>query len=184
MKKLRALVWKVNKSIDSVYLKDWSPIDIDGVVVHHLHYGYTEVAANAKRDAEAQAAENGDDVALGQTPAAQVQQRGTARWSCHWTPILRQFNLVLLVNVGPIYFPAEKIQKRKQQEEGVKAWSRSHWDYCGNDVATSFSHYLIKQNQRQAKMWNFKSCYIILSTDAQCPIWMNSVKADFTLPVI
>lgn len=48
----------------SVYLKNRGPVDVDRVVVHHLHDGHTEVATDAKGDAEAQAAEDGDDVAL------------------------------------------------------------------------------------------------------------------------
>ncbi|TNN57395.1 hypothetical protein EYF80_032364 [Liparis tanakae] len=58
------------------YLKHRSPIDIDGVVVHHLHNGHAKVATDAKGDAEAQAAEDGEDVAFGQAAAAAVQQRG------------------------------------------------------------------------------------------------------------
>lgn len=40
-------------------------IDKDGVVVDHFYNGHTEVAPDAKGDAEAQTAEDGDDVALG-----------------------------------------------------------------------------------------------------------------------
>lgn len=58
------------------YLKHRGPIDIDSVVVHHLHNCHTEVATDAKGDAEAQAAEDGDDVALRQTATAAVQQWG------------------------------------------------------------------------------------------------------------
>lgn len=48
----------------SIYLKNRGPIDVDRIVVHHLHDGHAEVATDAKGDAEAQAAEDGDDVAL------------------------------------------------------------------------------------------------------------------------
>lgn len=40
-------------------------IDKNSVVVDHLYDGHTEVAADAKGDAEAQTAEDGDNVALG-----------------------------------------------------------------------------------------------------------------------
>lgn len=60
----------------SRYLKHRGPIDIDGVVVHHFHNGHTKVAADAKGDAEAQTTEDGNDVTLGQTATATIQQWG------------------------------------------------------------------------------------------------------------
>lgn len=57
------------------YLKHRGPIYIDGVVVNHLHDGHTKIASNAEGDAEAQAAEDGDDITLRQAATAAVQQR-------------------------------------------------------------------------------------------------------------
>lgn len=88
----------------SKYLHYRSPIDINGVVVHHLHNGHTEVAPDPEGDAEAQAAEDGDDVALGQAKTATVQQRGRTRGRRHWTPIFCQFYIVLFLYIASIYF--------------------------------------------------------------------------------
>lgn len=49
------------------------PIDVDRVVVDHLHDGHPQVAADAKGDAETQSTEDGDDVALGQAAATAVK---------------------------------------------------------------------------------------------------------------
>lgn len=57
------------------YLKHRGPIYIDSVVVHHLHDGHTKIASNSEGDAEAQAAEDGDDITLRQAATAAVQQR-------------------------------------------------------------------------------------------------------------
>lgn len=95
------------------YLKHRGPIDIDCVVVHHLHNCHTEVATDAKGDAEAQAAEDGNDVALGQAATAAVQQRGGTWRRCHRTPVLRQFNVVLLFYIATIYFPEKKVWGNK-----------------------------------------------------------------------
>lgn len=98
---------RVGKGQSSSYLKHWSPVDINSVVVHHLNNGHTKVAADAEGDAETQAAEDGNDVAFGQTTAATVQQWGRTWCRCHWTPILSQFNVVLFFYIATIYFPEE-----------------------------------------------------------------------------
>lgn len=88
-------------------------IDKDSVVVDHFYNGHAEVATDAKGDAEAQTAEDGDDVALGQTSTAAVQQWGRTRRRCHWTSILCQFKVVFF-DITAIYFPT---MQRKQQKK-------------------------------------------------------------------
>lgn len=80
-------------------------IDKDSVVVDHFHNGHAKVAPDAKGDAEAQTAEDGDDVALGQTSTAAVQQRRRTRRCCHWTSILCQLKVVFFFYITAIYFP-------------------------------------------------------------------------------
>lgn len=80
------------------------PVDKDSVVVDHFHNGHTEVAPDAEGDAEAQTAEDGDDVTLGQTSTAAVQQRSRTRCRCHRTSILCQFKVVFFY-ITAIYFP-------------------------------------------------------------------------------
>lgn len=63
-------------SVISVFLSHLEyrcSIDVDCVVVDHLHNGHPQVATDAKGDAEAQPTENGDDVALGQAAATAVK---------------------------------------------------------------------------------------------------------------
>lgn len=91
-----------------IYLKNRGSVDIDSVVVHHLHNGHTEVTANAKGDAEAQPAEDGDDVALRQTATAAIHQRCWPRCRGHRAPILCQFNSWLFFNISTIYFSESK----------------------------------------------------------------------------
>lgn len=80
-------------------------IDKDSVVVDHFHNGHAKVAPDAKGDAEAQTAEDGDNVALGQTSTAAVQQRRRTRRCCHWTSILCQLKVVFFFYITAIYFP-------------------------------------------------------------------------------
>lgn len=96
------------KDTEIFYLKHRGPIYIDGVVVHHLHDGHTKIASNAEWDAEAQAAEDGDDITLRQAATAAIQQwRGAWRW-CHRSAILCQLNIVLFFHITAIYFSAEQ----------------------------------------------------------------------------
>lgn len=88
-----------------LHLKNRGPVNKDGVVVDHLHNGHTEIAPDAKGDAEAQTTEDGNDVALGQTSTATVQKRGRTWRCCHWTPILCQLKIVFFFYITAIYFP-------------------------------------------------------------------------------
>lgn len=108
----------------SSYLKNRGPIDIDSVVVHHLHNGNTKVATDAKGDAESQTTEDGDDVALRQTTTATVQQWGRTWCWCHWTPILRQFNIVLFCYIATIYFPKKQIGKNAVRPRIIRGTSQ------------------------------------------------------------
>lgn len=45
---------------------------VDGVVVDHAHNGYAQIAPDAERDAEAQAGQDGDDVAARQPKAGAI----------------------------------------------------------------------------------------------------------------
>lgn len=82
----------------------WLSIDIDSVVVDHLHDGHAQVAPDAEGDAEAQAAHDGDDVALGQAAAVALAQRGPAPARRHGPPLRRQLQ-GLLLHIGAIELP-------------------------------------------------------------------------------
>lgn len=82
----------------------WFSIDINGVIVHHFHNGHTQVAPNPEGDAEAQAAHDGDDVALGQATAVAVTRCRLAGARLHWPTLFCQLNVILLC-VGAIDFP-------------------------------------------------------------------------------
>lgn len=92
-----------------LHLKNRGPVDKDSVVVDHLNNGHTEVAPDAKGDAEAQTTEDGNDVALGQTSTATVQKRGRTWRCCHWTPILCQLKIVFFFYITAIDFPKTQI---------------------------------------------------------------------------
>lgn len=98
------------------YLHDSCAVDVDSVVVDHLHDGHTQVAPNAEGDAEAKATEDGNDVAFGQPTTAAVQQRGTALGHGHRPPILRQLHQVLIY-VTPINLPV-----MHNRRFGKKVW--------------------------------------------------------------
>lgn len=49
---------------------------MDGAVVDHIHNSHAQVTADAKGDAEAEAAHDGYDVAARQAEACAVAQRG------------------------------------------------------------------------------------------------------------
>lgn len=89
----------------------WLPIDIDGVVVDHLHDGHTEVAADAEGDAEAQAAHDGDDVALGEAAAVALAQRRPPAARRHGLSLRRQLQ-GLLLHRGAINLPGQ-VEKEK-----------------------------------------------------------------------
>lgn len=63
---------------------------VDGAVVDHVHDGHAQVAADAKGDAEAQAAHDGDDVATRQAKARAVAQRCLLLRHLQRLPIFRQ----------------------------------------------------------------------------------------------
>lgn len=98
-------------------------IDKDSVVVDHFDNGHAEVAPDAKGDAEAQTAEDGDDVALGQTSTAAVQQGSRTRRRCHWTSILCQFKVVFFY-ITAIYFPTMQRNQFKRSNNNKKIITR------------------------------------------------------------
>lgn len=65
---------------------------VDGAVVDHAHYGHSQVAPDTEGDAEAQAAQDGDDVAAGQPEAPAVTQRGLLLRGLPGPPVLRQLD--------------------------------------------------------------------------------------------
>lgn len=65
---------------------------VHGAVVDHAHDGHAQVAADAEGDAEAEAAEDGDDVAAGQPEAAAVAQGGLLLRGLPGPPVLRQLD--------------------------------------------------------------------------------------------
>ena len=83
------------------YLHHHGAVDVDGAVVHHLHDGHSQVAADAEGDAEAQATEDAYDVPLGDPATAAVQQGGFMGRGSHGAPVLVQLNVVF-VNVGAV----------------------------------------------------------------------------------
>ncbi len=82
---------------------------VDGAVVDHAHYGHAQVTPDAEGDAEAQAAQDGDDVAAGQTAAVAVAQRGLLLHGLAGPPILRQLDH-LPGFLPPLYHPARRGQ--------------------------------------------------------------------------
>lgn len=93
------------------HLQLWFAININSTIVHHLHDGNTQVAPNSKGNAEAQAAHDGDDVALGQPTAVTVTQLRLAGAGLHRSPLFCQLNVILL-DVGAIDFPKQKKQEK------------------------------------------------------------------------
>lgn len=73
-------------------LDDDFAVLVDGAVVDHAHYGHAQVTANTEGDAEAQAAQDGDDVAAGQTEAVALAQRGLLLRGLPGPPVLRQLD--------------------------------------------------------------------------------------------
>lgn len=65
---------------------------VDGAVVDHAHYGHAQVAPDTEGDAEAQAAQDGDDVAAGQPEAPAVTQRGLLLRGLPGPPVFRQLD--------------------------------------------------------------------------------------------
>lgn len=98
---------------DKVYLEHRSPVDVHGVVVHHLHDGHAEVTADAEGDAEAEAAEDGDDVTFGQTATAAVQQRSGPGPRRHWAPVLRQLHGIVFLHIAAIQPPVGGRQRTR-----------------------------------------------------------------------
>lgn len=84
----------------------WLSIDIDSVVVDHLHDGHAQVAPDAEGDAETQAAHDGDDVALGQAAAVALAPCGLAPACRHRPPLRRQLQ-GLLLHIGAIDLPTQ-----------------------------------------------------------------------------
>lgn len=88
----------------SHHLYDSCAIDVDSVVIDHLHDGHAQVAPDAEGDAEAKATEDGNDVAFGQPTTAAVQQRGISLGHGHRPPVLCQLHQVF-VYITPINLP-------------------------------------------------------------------------------
>lgn len=95
------------------HLQLWFPINIDSVIVHHFHNGNTQVAPDSEGDAKAQAAHDGNDVALGQPAAVAVAGCRLAGACLHWPPLFCQLNVILLY-VGAINFP-KRVKKEKMK---------------------------------------------------------------------
>lgn len=93
------------------HLQHWFAIDINSAIVHHFHDGNTQVAPNPKGNAKAQAAHDGNDVALGQSAAVAVAQGRPAGAGLHRPPLFCQLNVILLY-VGAINFPKWKKQEK------------------------------------------------------------------------
>lgn len=77
---------------------------VDRAVIDHAHYGHAQVTPNAEGDAEAQAAQDGDDVAAGQTEALAVTQRGFLLRGLPGPPVLRQLDHLPGI-LSPFYHP-------------------------------------------------------------------------------
>lgn len=95
------------------HLQLWFAININSTIVHHFHDGNTQVAPNSKGDAKAQAAHDGDDVALGQSTAVAVTHLRLAGAGLHRPPLFCQLNVILL-DVGAIDFPKQKKQGKME----------------------------------------------------------------------
>lgn len=80
---------------------------VDGAVVDHAHYGHAQVAADAEGDAEAQAAQDGDDVAARQAEAPAVAQRRLLLRGLPGPPVLRQLDHLPGL-LPPLHHPATK----------------------------------------------------------------------------
>ena len=65
---------------------------MDGAVVDHADDGHAQVAPDAEGDAEAEAAQHGDDVPAGEAEAGAVAQGGLPLLSGRGSPILRQLD--------------------------------------------------------------------------------------------
>lgn len=77
---------------------------VDGAVVDHAHYGHAQVTPDAEGDAETQAAQDGDDVATGQTETVAVAQRGFLLCGLPGPPIFRQLDN-LTGFLSPLHHP-------------------------------------------------------------------------------
>lgn len=95
------------------HLQLWLSIDIDSVVVDHLHDGHAQVAPDAEGDAEAQATHDGDDVALGQPAAVALALHRPPAARRHGLPLRRQLQ-GLLLHIGAIHLP-EQMKKEKMK---------------------------------------------------------------------
>jgi len=65
---------------------------VNGAVVDHADDGDSEVTADPERDAEAEAAHDGDDVAAREPEARAVAQRRFLLFHLRGTPIFRQLD--------------------------------------------------------------------------------------------
>lgn len=65
---------------------------VDGAVVDHAYYGHAQVTPDTEGDTKAHAAQDGDDVAAGQTEALAVAQRGFLLRGLPGPPILRELD--------------------------------------------------------------------------------------------
>lgn len=91
---------------------------VDGAVVDHAHYGHAQVTPDAKADAEAEAAHDGDDVAARQTEALAVAERGFLLRGLPGPSILRQLDH-LPGFLFPLYHPATAEPNQGTTQHGV-----------------------------------------------------------------
>lgn len=61
--------------LQSTYHKYFLVAFVDSVVIDHAYNGHTQIAPDAKRDAESQARQDGDDVPSRQAKAGAVHHR-------------------------------------------------------------------------------------------------------------
>lgn len=62
-------------------------VQVNGAVVNHAHYGHAQIAPDTERDAEPEAAHDGDDVAARKSKARTVAQRSLFLFGLGWPSI-------------------------------------------------------------------------------------------------
>lgn len=107
-----SLVFFLCGGVGADLLDDDLAVLVDGAVVDHAHDGHAQVAADAEGDAEADAAQHGDDVASRQTEAVALAQGRLLLCGLAGPPVLRQLDhlsRVLLL----LHHPANGIRWRR-----------------------------------------------------------------------
>lgn len=84
--------WRGDGGGGADLLDDDLAVLVDGAVVDHAHYGHAQVAADAEGDAEADAAQHGDDVAARQTEAVALAQGRLLLGGLAGPPVLGQLD--------------------------------------------------------------------------------------------